>query len=137
MIMKVKIINKINLLLTTLVGMLGFSCCLTSCNMYGVPSADFFIEGRVINEEKKPLEDIQVMLKDYWESVYIYTQADGTFQHRYDGEPTELVSITVKDTSGVYQSVTLNVTPSYTGGKKWYRGSDQANIEFVLKKNEE
>ena len=135
--MKTKILNKINLLLTTLVSMLGFSCCLTSCNEYGVPYANFVLEGRVINEEKEPLENMQVVTKSYWVNDIFYTPADGKFLRTYNGIMDKEFMISVTDTSGVYQSVTVNIQANYTGGKDWYMGSDRANIEFVLKKNEE
>ena len=146
--MKTKILNKINLLIAFLMGILGFNCNgWPFANAYGAPHADFIIEGIVVNEATEPLNNIQVLAKSGWkdnegfihysDGNIVYTQIDGKFKH-FLGDPGGHYKIIVNDTSNVYQSDSLDIQAHFKNGKgTWYYGSDSTYVEIVLKKNEE
>lgn len=61
-LMKKKLIKISNAVLTLLLSALGFSACgsSTQIDMYGVPSADFVISGKVTDSENNPIKNVQI-----------------------------------------------------------------------------
>ena len=145
-IMKAKLNTWINVLLTAILGMLGYSCGDMRAE-YGTPMSDFTLEGTVSNEDDEPLQDIQVVHRAGWKNSEgnvswmgqpdtLYTDADGKFQRLYGGDfPLEYRQIIVNDTAGVYASDSIETTVSYSGGDQhWYHGKGELKADFVLKK---
>ncbi len=150
--METKVRNGINTLLTFILGILGFSCTSNPSPIevaYGVPSAEFTLKGRVSNEEKESLSDIQIVLRKGWkdgeDTVYwddfcdtLYTDAEGKFYRYYESLfPHEYSRIIANDTTGVYASDSIEGTISYSGGDgHWYRGKCELDVEIVMKKKD-
>ena len=143
--MKAKVNKWFNAFFSFLIGFLGFSCT-GGALMYGVPSADFTLDGEVCNEDKEPLENIQIVWikgwKDsegtmHWDNWHdtIYTNAAGKYYRNVMGEfPLEYHKIIANDTSGVYASDTIDTSVSYAGGDgNWYSGEAHLTADFVLK----
>lgn len=146
--MKAKVLRCCNALLALVMGMLGFSCTSHMRVEYGTPSAQFVIEGKVVNEEDEPLEKIEIVhrggWKDgtgvmHWDSPYtLYTNSEGVFYGRYGDEfPMSYYMVVANDKSGVYESDTINPSVSYSGGDgHWYYGTGRLRVDFVLKKKD-
>ena len=112
----------LNTILTTLVGMF-----ITSCEegpkgggvveMYGVPMAEYDVQGEVMNETNEPLKSMQVVVKANDEYAWpdtVYTNEQGKYQCNYGitsfGE--ECLQVIVNDTTGEYESDTLHIAPN-------------------------
>lgn len=112
----------LNAVLTTLIGMF-----ITSCEegpkgggvveMYGVPMAEYDVQGEVMNETNEPLKSMQVVVKANDEYAWpdtVYTNEEGKYQCNYGitsfGE--ECVQVIVNDTTGEYESDTLHIAPN-------------------------
>lgn len=143
--MKAKVSKWFNAFFSFLIGFLGFSCT-GRVLMYGVPAADFTLDGEVCNEDKEPLDNIQIVWikgwKDgegtmYWDNWHdtIYTNVDGKYYRNVIGDfPLEYHKIIANDTSGVYASDTIDTSVSYSGGDgNWYFGEAHLTADFVLK----
>ncbi len=133
----------------------GIMFTVTAC--YGVApfeteSKDFVdVEGRVLNEDNQPLESIQVVVKATDNQIHqhidtFYTTNKGNYRARYIGRclfEADEITIIANDTSKVYASDTVRVTPDeikYVGMEEdsdWtinmYYSLDN---DFQLKKNE-
>lgn len=145
--MKTKILNRFNAILAFLIGLLGFTGCerFIRCE-YGVPTADFTLEGQVTNDEEEPLQNIQIVSQrgwkdgagtQYWEeySDTLYTDSVGRFYRSYRDMPYEYYRIIANDTAHVYASDTIEATVSYSGRSgTWYEGQATLTADFVLKK---
>ena len=145
--MKAKVLRGINVLLTAILGLFGFSSCFRV--EYGTPHADFTIEGTVSNEDDEPLQNIQVVhqggRKDgagtmYWAGLQdtFYTDADGKFYRNYASDfPLPYRKLVVNDTTGVYASDSIDTAVTYSGGDHhWYSGKGELKADFVLKKKQ-
>lgn len=145
--MKAKVLRGINVLLTAILGLFGFSSCFSVPVAYGVPHTDFTIEGTVSNEDNEPLQNIQVVQKGgekdgdgntYWEEWpdTLYTDADGKFYRYYAGDfPLAYRKLVVNDTTGVYASDSIDTSVTYSGGDgHWYSGKGKLKADFVLVK---
>lgn len=148
--MKAKVSSWLNVLLTAILGIIGYNCSGSRGNVlcaYGVPSADFTLEGTVSNEDDEPLQNIQILhyggWRDgtgtmYWgrESDTIYTNADGNFYRYYPRDfPMTYYKVIANDTAGIYAPDTIVTTETFTGGDgNWYRGKADLKADFVLKK---
>lgn len=144
--MKAKMRTWINLLLGAVLGFLGFGCRENIVAMYGTPSGEITIKGKVVNEAQEPLPHMQVVRRGgwiddigtrYWESYSdtIYTDDEGQYFKHIDGNfPLENQRLIVNDPSGTYRSDSIDTTVSYSGGNGWYKGKAELNVDFVLKK---
>lgn len=143
--MTTKVTKWLNGILSFLIGLLGFSCTLHALE-YGVPSADFTLDGEVCNEDKEPLENIQIVWKKgskdgegtmHWKNWHdtLYTNVDGKYYLNIPGDfPFEFHQVIASDTSGVYASDTINTSVAYSGGDgHWYYGEGHLRADFVLK----
>lgn len=84
--------------------------------VYGVPTVDFAVKGKVVDAKGKPVKGLQVMLVNseidtdnlpdtpYWQEqlkrVSDTTNADGTFEVRTTDRPWEKVRVMVRDIDG-------------------------------------
>ena len=136
----------LNAVLTTLIGMF-----ITSCEegpkgggvveMYGVPMAEYDVQGEVMNETNEPLKSMQVVVKandEYTWPDTVYTNEEGKYQCKYGitsfGE--ECLQVIVNDTTGEYESDTLHIAPNQM--QKVEKGSwnvkYNVDADFQLKK---
>ena len=144
--MKTKIKTWINLLMTTVLGLLGFGTF--SCGMYGVPAGDLTFEGQVTNNKKEELKGIQIVRfggwgdanpEMHWEDYAdtLYTNDEGRFYRYYENIfPLEYHRIIATDLSGVYESKDTVVTVRYKHGHGWYRGKATLQMNLELKEKE-
>ena len=148
--MKTKILTGINALIALLLGVLGMGCHVPEIiTEYGCPHATLDMSGIVTNQESKPLENIQVSLRngDQDESLYresepiAYTEQDGNYSVTLDGIfPITSMMVIAKDTTGVYAPDSALVELKYDNSQvsasdHWNRGTATVKQDFQLKKN--
>ena len=130
-------------LLTFLLSLLGFS--LATCYhtaAYGTPKATYEIKGQVSDEDKQPLQDIQVVVQQY---DTFYTDAEGIYRAHGDlrlGRESLLVTATDIDgeaNGGDFEPQIKTITYSrgdWQGGSGWNEGTLTKEVNFTLKKKE-
>lgn len=179
--MKIRFLKLKNWLLVTVMGALGLSAC--HCHkktaatevetdtiemrdrgevrlMYGVPTMDFEIRGRVVNPKGKPVRGVQINMlernmemqgtelqgdpervKEFLESNAVSTDENGKFIIKSNGLPQEQVRLLVRDVDGTkngnYQNQLkeLEVTPDdmdRTNADGWYQGTFNKEVEIQL-----
>lgn len=144
--MKAKVNKWFNAFLGILIGFLGYSCTEEEyiAEAYGVPSGDFTLDGVVTNEQKEPLPNIQIVMKQGWKDSYgvhlqdwpdtLYTDSVGQYHKAYGLDfPHDYRRIIANDTSGVYASDSIDSQITYSGGEGWYQGEAHLTADFVLK----
>ena len=122
--------------------------------MYGTPSADFSVKGKVTDENGLPIPDLQVILgRRYYSNSVIYdhtyfpidtvkTGSDGIYRMNAEREfPPENLQVDVNDIDGdagggAFESASLVVKKiEYDGGKGWYEGHAEIKVpDIILKK---
>lgn len=127
--------------------------------MYGVPTVDFMVKGRVVDEKGKPIKGVQVMLlnsdvdadnlpeTEHWKArlreVSDTTDADGNFEVRTSDRPWETVRVMARDidgkANGLYESTV--VEPEFIDAEKadrpmsqWKLGEKKAEVTVKMKK---
>lgn len=150
----------VNSVLTSLIGGMAMSCSSEPINLYappplnddvclyGTPYAVYEVMGSVTNEQKEPLDSMQVVVKnvgnyehyDYDPTVTdtVYTNAAGEYHSDYEliafGEDT--LRVIVHDPKGVYQSDSVDVAPDemqLVSDDGWNSKLD-VEVDFNLKK---
>ena len=130
--------------------------------MYGGPTLEFRVKGKVLNQQGKPVKGIQVMLLDRHfgdetpnavneDNPYVQqyvkenadtTAADGSFDVRVTDRPTEYMRVFVRDvdgpSNGNYQNDVINVEFSENEirarGEGWNRGvAEKENMTIKIK----
>lgn len=150
--MKRKLLNGFNLILTSLLALLGFGCNMAAKYgspevevMYGVPHADLMLSGTVTDTEGEPLQDIQISVRindDRYAYPYICTYTDESGNYHSATEnfsfPTNYVTVIARDTTLQYEadSVKLAVDYDTTNAGTWYKGTGIVNADFRLKEKE-
>ena len=139
-------------LLLALIG-IGTSSCIGP-TMYGTPHAEFEIKGKVVSEDGKAVESIQVVLPEKQISgngvIYdqefipidtLYSNSIGEFQMERSIFPARNLQIDFHDIDGEknlgeFEDVTLVYKDiEYEGGKGWYSGKAEITVpEVILKK---
>ena len=145
--MKAKLNSWLNILLTSLLGLMGYGC--VPMVKYGVPTGDLKLEGKVSNENNEPLQNIQVIHRQGWKDGAgtmcwreyqdtLYTNSNGMFYRQYKSEiPTQYIKIIVHDTAGVYASDSIETSVRFSGGDgDLYQGQAELKADFVLKKKQ-
>lgn len=145
--MKRKVLTGINALIALLLGILGLNGCFRL--EYGTPYATFEAAGTITDEANKPVENIQVTLKDRYRPNRDYRR---TFPAVYTDEggeyvigpynvffPEDSMDIIVTDTTGVYASDSVSVKVDYDRSKvkwgdNWDSGAGYVHQDFQLKK---
>ena len=143
--MKLKYLKFKNWLLVSLMSILGMTACKSSKQalstndqqdpepqsqvdkgqrqevalMYGVPTMNFRIQGKVVNHQGKPVKGIQVVMlnrnfgntpnnptddnpyvEEYMKQYADTTKADGSFDIRANDRPTDYMRVFVRDVDG-------------------------------------
>lgn len=142
--MKTKILSLLNVLLTFVLGLLGFQSCDVAKKYgpgpeveYGAPYAEYDVSGTITDEEEKPLKNMQIKLKENGVPIApeTYSGEDGKYALREEGFPMNRVDVVVSDTAGVYESDSVNVAVSFEGGTDgWNAGKATIQHDFQLKK---
>ena len=136
--MKNRILRVFNFLLASIFACFGVSSIKQVMCMYGVPSGEFQISGRVENLKSKPVRKIEVEVQDMkGNSLGVTTTAkDGTFQIGYQGWPHNEVYLISRDVdgwrNGAYQSDTTHVKLDYPKNG-WNQGKAETKQKVVLK----
>lgn len=122
--------------------------------MYGTPSADWSVKGRVTDEDNQPVAGIQVVLgnhfqsnehviydQEYWPLDTLQTGPDGTFQASRGGFPIQQLKVDFQDidgeeNGGEFEAVSLMIRKiEYKDAKGWYSGRAEIEIpDVILKK---
>lgn len=179
--MKIRFLKVKNWLLVTAMGALGLSACHSSKNvaqggsdepqiddnkprnevalMYGVPTMDFVVKGRVIDAQGKPVEGMQVVLlnssididpehmmednknvQSYLHEVADTTNAQGEFRTHVTDVPQETQRLMIRDVDGQknghYESQMLEVrfTAEDQKGERqgWHQGSREKDVDITV-----
>ena len=159
--MKAKVLMRINAIIAAILSFLGIS----SCNnmpvlygtpaMYGVPIVNLQASGKVTNEQKEPLQNINIQIKkenegEKYDIVYgsdIFTDTDGKWKLEYNLDlPVDLMEngkdsiwIHAVDTTAAYSSdsVKIEITLDRTQAHEWVEGACTIEQDFQLIKNED
>ena len=137
-----------------LLALLGVSAtgCITPC-MYGSPSADWSVKGKVIDEQGEGVEGLQVVVSNYFpnsaEVIYdvnekpldtLRTGRDGTYGLDGQGFPLNQLKIKVEDIDGEagggeFADVSLVLHDiKFEDGKGWYEGHAEINVPDIIVK---
>lgn len=136
-------------LLLALLG-IGTSSCIVAC-MYGSPSADYSIKGKVTDSNGRPIPGLQVALgnrmdnqpgviydQNYWPLDTVTTGYDGKFQADLDGFPISKLQIDIKDldgpnNGGEFSDLGLVISDiKLEGGKGWYEGHADIQVPDII-----
>lgn len=139
------LLRRLNQLFGSIIALLGFSMCSTSQSingngevmaMYGVPSAEYHINGTVKDADtKQPVDSMRVVVQitDY-EKDTLYT--DGNGHYAVDGRkwPSDAATIQVDDERGRYQSESKTVNLVFEGNAdSWFKGTTNTTVDFDVK----
>lgn len=135
--MKRKALSFINRCLTAVLALLGFQACDSFVCLYGSPSADLEVKGKVTNTRQETLKDIQVVVNPggQWRDT-LYTDENGEYHWATRGAfPMDSAIVTVNDTTGMYAPDSTKVAYQYdrTKADDWYEGVATAEADFELK----
>ena len=156
--MKIKnwILSKLNVLLGSVLALLGFSNCSSVDDpfnpvcLYGTPYTMYDEKGAVLNTEGEKLEGMNVTVKEVRTptdaSEYEYshvldettTGKDGKYAstHRWSSYGELKMRVVVEDPNGVYAADSAEVALTCTdeGRGDWCAGTDKGTADFKLKK---
>lgn len=139
--MKSKIISRINMIISALIAMLGFSSCIPKCE-YGVPHTEFRASGTITDENKKPIENIQVDIRHEGKSLLwqggSYTGKNGKYSVQSGwnfSAPFDSLDIVATDTAGVYatDSVRVSTETNKKGDGHWLQGVAEVTADIHMK----
>lgn len=137
-----------------LLALVGISMTGCVC-MYGSPTADWAVKGKVIDENGQPVPGLQVALgnrmdnepgviydENYWPLDTLQTGPDGVYQVVSSGFPLSKLQIDVKDidgeaNGGEFYDATLVISDfKFEEGKgPWYSGHADIQVpDIVVKK---
>lgn len=148
--MKRNILSFINRSLAALLALLGFQACESFPDKYGVPApeygvpyAEFEVQGKVTDTKQEPLKDILVAV-EISDNGYsglrdtLYTDESGEYHWKGGAFPLDSAKVVVNDTTGRYASDSTKVALSYdrTKAGHWYEGVATAEADFELKEKE-
>ncbi len=142
-----------------LLALLGIGGCseingINNMAMYGTPTADWSVKGKVLDPDGKPVAGIQVILGNHFEDgpgvIYdnhyipidtVNTGVDGSFSYQKHGFPIEHLQIDTHDIDGEagggeFQDATILVRNiEYKDKKGWYVGKADISVpDIKLKK---
>ena len=129
---------------------LGTTGCIIPC-MYGSPTADWTVKGKVINESGEPVPGLQVVLNNHYENsedvIYdqndwpldtLLTGTDGVYTVDQGGFPLQQLKVDVMDIDGEagggeYADVSLIIKDfKFEDGKGWYEGHAEINVPDII-----
>ena len=129
--------------------------------MYGVPTMDFVLKGRVIDAEGEPVKGMQVILvnqtvdiapdhmdednpfvQDYIEHSSDTTDAQGVFECHVKDVPTDVQRVIVRDIDGSKngryedQMIAINFSDGEQSGERrgWYVGKRTKDVDITVSK---
>ena len=108
----------------------------TAC--YGSPYAEYEVEGQVYDEDCKPLEKMQVVVRTFDDYSYewpdtVYTDAAGYYHVNY-GIPSfggDCMEVIVHDPNGEYESDSVHIS----SGKMTVEAEDSWSARYSMKAN--
>lgn len=148
-------------LASTVLGLLGFSSCGwlgIGVLMYGEPHADFKAIGKVTDEAGKPVEGIQVAVRQHWhyentssviydqndwfESDTVFTDSSGSYEltRSVFSAPNDVTvsfeDIDGEENGGEFEKAEANpeVKRTKKGDRNWYSGAFESRADVKLKK---
>lgn len=151
--MKKTYIKVSNWLLSGILTLMGFS---TSCDknggddnggglcMYGTPTADHTIKGKVVNQRNEAVPDIQIIVTPEGNNKFpldtVYTKESGEYIYNKKEFAFTKYTVSVKDNdgekNGLYQDkdTTITITKAdYTKPNKgWYQGEAEKIVNITL-----
>lgn len=138
-----------NWILAGLLSLLGFSSCETT-EMYGTPHATYIIKGKVTDEAKRPIPNIQIRspydkgIGNYGDTLYTDTQGKFAYKRGWaDASDIPLVftDIDGEKNGGDFASDSINVSFKNIklegGDGSWYRGEATQEVTVILKTKKE
>lgn len=148
--MKTKILNRINILLGALLTMLGMGGCMrvkygpepmygVPVEKYGVPTAEFHVQGKVVDEADEPLQNITIRIepKTTGERFSAVTNEEGKYSIVQNAFPADSVKVVAEDLRlDAYKADSVMVAVQYdrTNADEWFEGEASAEVNFQLKK---
>ena len=175
--MRVKYLKLKNWFFLTIVGLLGFNACRSTKTvvpdkkmeprvpirdeiilMYGVPTANFQIKGKVTDRNGKPVEGAQILwldrgmeatpdsiegspesVRNYIQQNAVHSGSDGSFSLSSKNLPTDTIRLQVRDTDGQrnkkYKSQLKSIPVSkeeYKEGKGWFTGKVDKSVTIQM-----
>lgn len=137
--MKTIVLRFFNFIIFSILSCFGISSSDQVMAMYGVPSGEFQLSGRVENLKSKPLRKIQVEVQDLQNRSLATTTTtkDGSFQLDYQGWPHREVYLISHDpdgwrNGGAYRSDTTLVKLNYPK-QNWNQGKATVTQNVTLK----
>lgn len=136
--MKRFVIRFLNFVIFAILSCFGISSSEQVMAMYGVPSGEFQVLGRVKNLKSKPVRKIEVEIQDPRNNhLGVTTTAkDGSFQFNYKGWPHREIYLISRDVdggrNGAYQSDTTLVKLDYPQ-QGWNQGKAKVDQDITLK----
>lgn len=142
--MKNRWLRAMNIFLSGFLVILGFSACDSSepddpssmLLMYGMPPVSFELKGKVVNNEKLPVSDIQIIIKENQlrytgRADTLYTDKSGKFYYKSysDSETFWLIHRDLRNQDIVYKTDSVLFKP-----EKW---SEEVTLEIIEKKQDE
>ena len=143
--------NGILAMVLTLLGLAPACDIITPC-MYGSPSADWSVKGKVIDEEGKGVEGLQVVVINYFPNsagvIYdvndqpldtLRTAQDGAYGVDGHGFPLNQLKIKVEDIDGeegggefVDATIVVSDIQYKNGDRNWYEGHADINVPDIV-----
>lgn len=136
--MKIKLLRFLNFVIFAILSCFGISSTKQVMAMYGVPSGEFQLSGRVENLKSKPVRKIEVEVQDNQQRILgvTSTEKDGSFQFDYKGWPHQEIYLISRDKdgwrNGSYRSDTTIVKLDYPQ-QGWNKGKASATQNITLK----
>lgn len=136
--MKTIILRVFNFVIFSILSCFGVSSSDQVMAMYGVPSGEFQVSGRVKNLKSKPIRNIEVEVQDVHNKTLgvATTTKDGAFEVDYKGWPHQTVCVIAQDVdgrrNGAYQSDTILVNLDYPK-QGWNQGKAKVDRNITLK----
>ena len=131
---------------------LGATSCVV---MYGSPTADWSVKGKVVDETGKCIPDLQVVLTNHfpntseviydqndWPMDTLRTGTDGSYGVEGRGFPLSQLKVEVQDVDGeanggTFADVTLVIKNfEYKDGKGWYEGHAEITVPDIVAKKQ-
>ena len=129
--MRNKLLSWVNRCIVAMVSFLGFQCCVSCANKYGVPYVQLVVQGKVTDTQEKPLDNMQVVVSQYWRNDTTYTNGKGEYSSYGEYVGQDSMTIVVNDTAGAYVSDSASVPVEYVEERFSYT----ATADIELKEN--
>lgn len=152
--MKKSYLTLVNSLLVVILGFFGFQSCdksKESPDMYGTPTADYKVTGRIVSSESgEAIPGIRVVVQQYraegvndeyiYKSDTLFSATSGHFEYTQGGTGWDKVRLKADDVDGVenghFKSLerSIEFTSKPEGASGWYKGmftEDLGNVPLI------